>query len=295
MVKTAILGAGKMGVWFVKFCKDNGEQVILADRKKEKLARLGKELGVETADFANAVQKADNVVICVSIDAFEDVVKKIAPYVQEGQTVVDICSVKEQPVKIMHRYITKGLVLGTHPVFGPGSKGVRHKAYILTPTNAEERAFAEKYRGWLEKAGARVFIMSPEKHDVLMSVVLGLPHFVGLVVCDTLLEQPDFLETKKVTGTTYRILLTLAEATALETTDLFATLQTNLPDMGMIERQFIQKAEEWLRLVKQKDSKALAKKLEMLKSKLVKTDSDFEKSYEIMYRMLEAAENRLPD
>jgi len=290
MVKTAILGAGKMGVWFVKFCKENGEQVILADRNREKLARLGKELEVETADFVEAVKKADNVMICVSISAFEDVVKKIAPFVREGQTVVDICSVKEQPVKIMHEHIKKGLVLGTHPVFGPGSKGVRHKAYILTPTNAKERAFAKKYKGWLEKVGARVFIITPKKHDELMSVVLGLPHFVGLVACDTLLEQADFLEMKKVAGTTYRMLFTLAEATALETPDLYASLQTSLPEMGKIEAQFIAKAEEWLSLVKQKDSAAIVKKMAQLKAKLVKLDNEFEKSYETMYKMLEAAE-----
>ena len=290
MVKTAVLGAGKMGVWFVKFCRENGEQVILADRNKEKLTRLGKDLEVETADFVDAAKKADNVMICVSIDAFEDVVKKIAPSIREGQAVIDICSVKEQPVKIMHQYIKKGLVLGTHPVFGPGSKGVRHKAFILTPTNAAERAFAEKYKGWLEKVGARVFVMSPKKHDELMSIVLGLPHFVGLVVCDTLLEQPDFLETKKVAGTTYRILFTLAEATALETPDLYASLQTSLPEMGKIEDLFIQKAEEWLSLVKRKDSAAMIKKMAQLKAKLVKLDSEFEKSYETMYKMLEAAE-----
>ncbi len=40
-MKTAILGAGKMGVWFTKFCKENGDKVILADRNKEKLAKLG--------------------------------------------------------------------------------------------------------------------------------------------------------------------------------------------------------------------------------------------------------------
>jgi len=290
MVKTAILGAGKMGVWFAKFCKENGETVILADRKKEKLARLGKELGVETADFADAVKKADNVMICVSISAFEDVVKQIASNVREGQPVIDICSVKEQPVKIMHQYIKKGLVLGTHPVFGPGSKGVQHKAYILTPTNAKEQAFAQKYKKWLEKVGARVFIMSPKKHDELMSVVLGLPHFIGLVACDTLLEQAEFIDTKKVAGTTYKMLLTLAEATALETPDLFATLQTSLPELGRIEDRFIAKAEEWLSLVKQKDSAALVKKLEQLKAKLVQADADYEKSYETMYKMLEAAE-----
>ena len=290
MVKTAILGAGKMGVWFVNFCRENGEEVILADRKKNKLSRLGKELGVETADFVTAVQHSDNVMICVAIDAFEEVVKQIAPVVREGQTVVDICSVKEQPVKIMHQHIKKGLVLGTHPVFGPGSKSVKHKAYILTPTNVKERKFAETYKGWLEKVGARVFIMSPKKHDELMSVVLGLPHFVGLVACDTLLAQKDFLETKKVAGTTYRLLFTLAEATALEAPDLYASLQTSLPAMGKIEAQFIAKAEEWLSLVKRKDSKAIVEKMAKLKAKLVKADSEFEKSYMTMYKMLDAAE-----
>ena len=290
MVTTAIIGAGKMGAWFANFCKENGEHVILADRKKDKLAKVGKELGVETASFAEAVQKADNIILCISISAFEDVVKKIAPNVREGQNVLDICSVKEQPVKIMHQYIKGATILGTHPVFGPGSKGVRNKAYILTPTNVKEEAFARKYKDWLEKVGARVFMMSPEKHDQLMSIVLGLPHFVGLVTCDTLLEQPDFLETKKVTGTTYRMLLTLAEATALETPDLYANLQIGLPEMGKIEALFIQKAEEWLSLVKKRDIAAIARKLEKLKAKLVQTDNEFERSYETMYKMLEAAE-----
>jgi len=290
MVKTAILGAGKMGVWFAKFCKENGEEVILADRNDAKLVQLGKELEVETADFTTAVQNADTVMICVSIDAFEDVVKKIAPFVREGQPVLDICSVKEQPVKIMHQHLRKGLILGTHPVFGPGSKGVKHKAYILTPTNAKEQTFAEKYKGWLEKVGARVFIMTPKRHDELMSVVLGLPHFVGLVACDTLLEQADFPDTKTVAGTTYRMLFTLAEVTALETPDLYASLQMGLPQMGKIEAQFIAKAEEWLNLVKHKDSVAMVKKMAELKSKLAKLDSEFEKSYATMYKMLEAAE-----
>ena len=290
-MKIAILGAGKMGVWFVNFCKENGEQVILADRNKEKLARLGKELEVETANFADAVKKADNVIICVSISAFADVVKKIAPGVREGQTVVDICSVKEQPVKIMHQYIKKGLVLGTHPVFGPGSKGVRNKAYILTPTSVKERVFAEKYKTWLEKVGARVFIMSPKKHDELMSMVLGFPHFLGLVACDTLLEQADYAETKNVAGTTYRMLFTLAEATALENPELFSSLQLSLPGIEKIENAFIEKAREWLTLIKQKDPAAIAAKMEQMKSKLMKTSRNYEQSYDIMYRMLEAAEN----
>jgi prephenate dehydrogenase len=43
-MRTAILGAGKMGVWFAKFCKEKGDTIVIADRNAEKLAKLKKEL-----------------------------------------------------------------------------------------------------------------------------------------------------------------------------------------------------------------------------------------------------------
>jgi prephenate dehydrogenase len=290
-MRIAILGAGKMGVWFAKFFLEEGYSVVIADRNKEKLSKLKSELMVETADFVEAVQNADRVLICVSISAFEAVVKTISPNIREGQVVMDICSIKDFPVKAMHKHIKRGLVLGTHPVFGPGSKGVKNKAFILTPTSSKEKEFAENFKGWLEQKKARVFVMSPEKHDELMSVVLGLPHFLGLVACDALLEQADYPETKKVAGTTYRMLFTLAEATALENPELYASLQLNLPEIAKLESLFIEKAREWLKLIKQKDPAAITSKMEQLKAKLVKANGDYARSYEIMYKMLEAAEN----
>jgi prephenate dehydrogenase len=138
--------------------------------------------------------------------------------------------------------------------------------------------------------GAHVFVMSPEKHDQLMSVVLGLPHFLGLAACETLLEQKDLTETKEVAGTTYRMLFTLAEATALETPDLYANLQMRLPELEKIEDLYIAKAQEWLDLIKQKNPQAIVDRMEKLKAKLLKADPDFAQSYEVMYKMLEATE-----
>ena len=151
-MKIAIIGAGKMGVWFAKFFKSKGFDVILADRKKEKISQIKRRLQVElTSDFKAAVQNADQILICVSISAFEEVVKTISPAIQEDQVVMDICSIKEAPVKIMHQYIKNATVLGTHPVFGPGSNGVKHKAYVLTPTNCRRKVC----RKIQEMAGAR--------------------------------------------------------------------------------------------------------------------------------------------
>jgi prephenate dehydrogenase len=289
-MRIAILGAGKMGVWFAKFFLEEGYSVVVADRNKEKLSKLKSEIGVETADFVEAVQKADRVLICVSISAFEDVVKKISSSIRRGQVVMDICSVKDFPVKVMHKHIKTGLILGTHPVFGPGSKGVKNRAFVLTPTNVEEKEFSETFKEWLEKKKARVFVMSPKRHDELMSVVLGFPHFLGLVACETLLEQADYPETKNVAGTTYRLLLTLAEVTALENPELFASLQSRLPELAKIESLFIEKAHEWLDLIKRKDSAAIARRMEQLNEKLKRTSRDYARSYEVMYKMLEAAE-----
>jgi prephenate dehydrogenase len=280
-----------MGVWFAKFFNSKGYSVTLADRKNERIANLKEELQVRTTtDFKEAVTGADQVLICVSINALEEVVKTISSTLHKGQVVMDICSIKENPVKIMHENIKDALVLGTHPVFGPGSNGVKHKAYILTPTNAKEQKFAEEFKNWLEQEEAHVFIISPKKHDELMSIVLGLPHFLGLVACETLLEQKDFSETKKVAGTTYRMLFTLAEATALETPDLYASLQTNLPELDEIEDLFMAKAKEWLNLIKNKDAEAIVKRMAQLKARLTEVDPDFAKSYEAMYKMLESTE-----
>jgi prephenate dehydrogenase len=226
----------------------------------------------------------------VSINAIEEVIKTISPALHEGQIVMDIASIKEAPVETMHQYIKSAIVLGTHPVFGPGSNGVKHKAYVLTPTNAKEQEFAEKFKKWLEKEEAHVFITTPRKHDELMSVVLGLPHFLGLVACETLLEQKNLPETKKVAGTTYRMLFTLAEATAMEIPDLYASIQTNLPNLGKIEDQFITKAQEWLNLIKKKNAEAIVQRMGQLKKKLMEIDSDFAESYSVMYKMLESTE-----
>jgi prephenate dehydrogenase len=289
-MRLAILGAGKMGVWFAKFYLSKGFDVVLADRKKERLEKL-KDLTVDlTTSFTEAVQDADQILLCVSIDAVEEVSKQISSVLNEDQCVMDIASIKEKPVKTMHEHIKNATVLGTHPVFGPGSGGVKHKTFILTPTNPKEEEFAAKFKKWLETEEAHVFVMTPQKHDELMAVVLGLPHFLGLAACETLLEQKNLPETKQVAGTTYRMLFTLAEATALETPELYAAVQTSLPELGKIEDTFMTKAEELLALIKKKDTKAIVERMEQLKKKLAASDSDFAESYDVMYKMLESTE-----
>jgi len=289
-MRTAVLGAGKMGVWFARYYKAKGDTVVLSGRNQAKLAQYGNELGVETADFLTAVRDADRVLICVSISSFEEVVKKIAPAVHTGQPIMDICSIKEHPIDVMHKHLKDAITLGTHPVFGPGSSGIAHKAFILTPTTPKEEAYAKELQQCLENEQAHVFVMSPQKHDELMRIILGFPHFLGLAACETLLEQPAFIESKKLAGATYRMLFTFAESVVMESSDLYANLQTKLAGLDKVQEFFIASAEQWLDLMKKNDSKAIMERMDNLRIKLRQVDSAYGKSYEDMYRMLHATE-----
>lgn len=290
-MKVAIIGAGKMGRWFTRFFLEEGDSVVVSSRSEGKLLKLREEFGVEIASNVGAVERADRVLICVPIENFEEVVKEIHPHVRPDQVVMDICSVKEIPVKVMHEYIKAGVTLGTHPVFGPGVKSVRNQNFILTPMVEKEEVFAENFKSWLEERRANVFIMSPRRHDELMSVVLGLPHFLGLVVCDTLLDYGNLLETKRVAGASYKMLLTLAEAVASEENEFYASLQMMLPEIEKIEGLFLEKAREWLDVVKRKDGLAFADKMKLVKRMLREVNPDYAKSYEVMHRLLEAVKS----
>jgi len=287
-LRVAIIGAGKMGRLFTRFFKDEGYSVVVSSRTRSKAEALRDEFGVELAGSnVEAVEGADWVLVCVSLDGLEPVLKEIGSRIRSGQVVMDIGSIKEIPVNLLHKYVKKGITLGTHPVFGPGAKSLEGQNFVLTPVNEEERRFAGEFKGWLEERDAKVTVLSPRRHDELMSLVLGFPHFVGLVAGDTLMNNSNFVEAKQVGGATYKLLLTLAGTVAAEEPVFYSNLHMSLPEMEQIEGLFLEKVEEWLRLVKAKDCAGFSRKMEQIKKRLRELDPDYERYYRLMYRLLD--------
>jgi prephenate dehydrogenase len=286
-LRVAVVGAGKMGRWFTRLFKDEGYSVVVSSRTQSNAEALREEFGAEVAEnFIEAVQGADWILLCVSLDGLEPVLKEIGSHIRLGQVVMDIGSIKEIPVNLLHKYVEKGVTLGVHPVFGPGAKGIGGQNFVLTPVDEEERRFAVEFKAWLEERGAEVKVLSPRRHDELMALVLGFPHFVGLVAGDALVNNSDFVEAKMVGGATYKLLLTLAGAVAAEEPVFYSNLHMSLPEMEQIEELFLSKVEEWLKLVKSKDCGGFGRKMEEVKKRLQELDPDFERYYRLMYRLL---------
>jgi prephenate dehydrogenase len=187
----------------------------------------------------------------------------------------------------MHKYLKTGLVLGVHPVFGPGARDMTNHNFVLTPTSGEERSLAQRVRQYLETRGARVTLMTPQEHDEMMAVVLGLSHFIALVSADTLLGVDKLEQLRAVGGTTYKVLLALVESVVSEDPEFYASLQMNLPNVMEIEKLFQSNAKAWVDLVESKDSQKFAERMNALREGLEKVNPDFGKGYESMYKLVE--------
>ena len=276
-----------MGRWFANFLLKEGNEVIITGRNERKLLEAKRQLGVEVATIVEAVKRADVILLSVPIDNFAEVVEQICPVTRPEQVIIDITSVKVFPVETMHRHIKAGLVLGTHPVFGPGARSIANQNFVLTPTTERERTLAEKVREYLETRGAKVTLMTPREHDEMMAVILGLSHFIAIVSADTLLSLDKLARMKTVGGITYKVLLTLVESVLAEDPELYASLQMNLPNMAEIEELFQRAGKTWGDLVKNRDRHEFVERMNALRSRLKEGNPDFGKAYENMYKLAE--------
>ncbi|MBN1188911.1 MAG: prephenate dehydrogenase [Dehalococcoidales bacterium] len=280
-------GAGKMGSWFARLLLKEGLEIILSDSNKDAAGKLQEQISAEVASSKMVVETADTIILCVNIDNFEEAVKEISPHVRPGQVIMDISSVKEYTVDLMHQYCEKAVILGTHPLFGPGAIDLSNQNFVLTPTSEQEDILARKVRLYLQKHGSRVTLMPPLQHDKMMSVVLGLSHFISIVAADTLIEIGNLPQLKAIGGSTYRVLITLVESVVSEDPELYASLQMRLPYLNDVEELFQMQAAKWADMVKNKDKQAFIKKMTSLKYRFASDNTNFGQAYENMYKIME--------
>lgn len=96
--------------------------------------------------------------------------------------------------------------------------------------------------------------LSPRKHDELMSLVLGLPHFISLVAGKTLAEM-DIKKLKSKTGPTFELLFSLIKKVVSQSPNLLSHLQITLPQTNEIENNFQKNTSFWQQIIKTKKKK----------------------------------------
>jgi prephenate dehydrogenase len=177
----AVIGYGRFGQLLVEILLGSTQiKIIVISSKKINL--VNKNLKQVSIDD---IKNADIIIPCVPISKFESVIKRISPLIKNGATVMDICSVKTEPVKIMKKHLPSSIqIIATHPMFGPDSydmkKNVKDLRLVLWNIRAKEENYLQ-IKDFLINLGMRIIELSPQDHDKFLALSLGYSYLIGKI------------------------------------------------------------------------------------------------------------------
>ncbi len=217
-----VYGLGRFGTYWASLLSQKFRVIGYSRSAKQKLPE-----GITFVSKEEIVQ-ADALFMCVSISSFEDVITDIAPMLTPGTTIIDTCSVKVHPAKVMQQILPKQVhSIASHPMFGPdsGKDGTEGLPMVMYPVTADERNF-EYWKSVFLSYGMQVIEMSPDEHDHQAAYTQGVTHFIGRVLQDLHLPQ------SRIATMGYRKLLEIIEQTCNDPIQLFYDLQRYNPYTG---------------------------------------------------------------
>ena len=156
-----------------------------------------------TDTAAQAVAGADLVVLAVPVGAMGALAAEIGPHLAQGATVTDVGSVKQAVIEAVQPHIPAGVdFIPGHPMAGTEYSGPRagfgslfqNRWWLLTPLEGHDPAALLRFRGLVERFGAKVDTMDAAHHDVVLAVVSHTPHLIAYTmvgVADDLARVTD--------------------------------------------------------------------------------------------------------
>ncbi len=166
-------GTGGIGKWFAAFFRGADYPVHVT----------GRSTGMPLPELADRCRV---VIVSVPIAATIDAIRRVGPLLPEESLLMDLTSLKEEPVREMLR-ATAAAVVGCHPLFGPDCPSLAGQNVILCPGRGER--WLKRMEGLFTKGGARVTVTTPAEHDRMMSLVQGLTHLETILMGLTLRDS----------------------------------------------------------------------------------------------------------
>ena len=191
-------------------------------------------LGATPATLEKACEQ-DVLILCVPISEFEKLVRRVRRWVRPDALVIDVCSVKEHPVRVMKALLPRTVdILATHPNFGPDSAGesLRGRKLIACKVRVSGERY-RKFRRAVEKKGLVVVEMSAREHDRRMASSLVLTHFIGRALIRYGAE-PTGVDTEG-----YQRLLRILQTVQNDTWQLFADMNRYNAFAPRVRRAFL--------------------------------------------------------
>lgn len=231
-MKIGIIGFGRLGKLIAaRLVQDANVLIYDIENYQKEIEEIG-----AIASSIEEVAKCPIIIPFVPMSSFQDVLREIAPLLQKDALVIDVCSVKSEPVKWMKEILPDSVsLLGTHPMFGPDSaKNTLYGAKIvLTPVRIKDEIF-QNISSYLSDHGLKVIHSTPEEHDKQIAHSLLLTHFLGRTLMDFGAESLE-IDTKG-----YRRLMKILETVENDSWQLFEDMNRYNPYAEETRKEFLE-------------------------------------------------------
>ncbi len=212
-----IVGFGRFGQVLHRLFNDGFEIKVSSSTYSS-----GDMEGVEFASLEETITGSDAVFLTVPINKMEEMASRIEPFLQKGQVVVDVCSIKTHSYGVLKKALSgKDIhIWPTHPMFGPDS--AQNGFDGLRWVSCEEEIDSDiikPYLDYIERKGLVIVRVSCSEHDRLAARTQGLAHLIGRVMDEVGIER-TLIDTAG-----FEKLIELKEQTCNDSWELFCDLQ----------------------------------------------------------------------
>ena len=215
MSRVSIIGYGRFGAMLHSLLS-KGFEVDVFDKNSIDNS------DVNEVSLEDALQN-ETIFIAVPIRDFENLVKDISKKISSGKTVIDVCSVKVFPKKVMLDNLSNETdIIATHPLFGPDS--LKDSGSVMTMESVRNTfGRYDFWKNYFESQNILIEEISAEEHDMMAARSQGLTHFVGRVIDDFGTNQT------RIDTEGYKALHKLVNQTCNDTWELFEDIQNFNP------------------------------------------------------------------
>ena len=236
-------GAGRMGSWFARFLASQGFEVEIADP-----AATGGVGGFPVlADWRESPVDQELVVVAAPLRATADILSGLAARRPAG-VIFDIGSLKSPLEPALRQLAEAGLlVTSLHPLFGPDTRLLSGRHVVVIDLGVRRANAAAE--ALFAPTMAEVVTMDLERHDRLMSCILGISHALNLAFLAALVGTGErAADLMRLSSTTFDRQLAVAGPVAEENPRLYFEIQSLNP-YGLAALEGLSSAIERIRAI----------------------------------------------
>ena len=292
MKNILIIGCGLLGSSLLRRIskKKIAKKIFIYEKSKSNIAKIKrlKLPGTIVKSLKEGASNSDLIIFCTPMSEYKNIILKINKFIPSKTLITDIGSSKIETSKIINKFLKKGIHwIQSHPIAGSEVSGPEHGkenmftdrwCIIIKEKNIKKNNINILTKFW-KKIGAKVVVMTAEKHDKIFSITSHLPHLIAynLVKSAQDFEKKQNYDLIKFSAGGLRDFSRIAASNEIMWRDIFFNNSNNISKAIDL---FIKNLTAFKKDINLKNNKSILKKLiqtKRVRSKIIKLKQDINK------------------